>query len=220
MTTFKSFPSGEETQICVHTFSDAVSDVMKSMKRWPDCDVLPDLWNVVGEHDGDKDEPYYYIDISANIGSCVMEMLLGTNARIIVFEPYPMNLYNMKLTVSKLDRSYQDRLLLFPVGLGASTSASTIYSAEGNIGNSVIGNIIKDHNDQQFKEDEQLMIPVERLDSILDANAIKIKLVKMDAQGFECFVLDGMGSKLAQRIDAIKLEYAKKWLWMVRAAWI
>ncbi|KAL7548165.1 hypothetical protein ACHAWF_011458 [Thalassiosira exigua] len=210
MTPFKSFASGEEAQMCVHTFSDLVSNEIKSQKRWPDCNILPDLWNVAGKHD-DKDESYY-IDIGANIGSCVMEMLLGTNARIIAFEPHPMNLYNLKVTVSKLDRSYQDRLMLFPVGLGASTSTSTIYAGEDNIANSVIGNIVKDYDAQQFKKDKQFMVQVERLDSILDANAIKIKLVKMDAQGFECFVLDGMGADLAQKIDVIKFEYAKNWL--------
>ena len=56
------------------------------------------------------------------------------------------------------------------------------------------------------------MVFVERLDSILYSKNIKIGLVKLDAQGFECNVLEGMGQELAQTIDVIKLEYAKKWL--------
>jgi hypothetical protein len=65
-----------------------------------------------------------------------MEMLLSTNANIIAFEPHPMHVFNIKKTVSLLDKSYQDRLLLFPIGLGSESAASTIYSASGNLGNS------------------------------------------------------------------------------------
>lgn len=56
------------------------------------------------------------------------------------------------------------------------------------------------------------MVFVERLDSVLYSKNIKIGLVKLDAQGFECNVFEGMGPELAQTIDVIKLEYAKKWL--------
>jgi hypothetical protein len=98
------------------------------------CDILPTLWKD-GDHD-ETDKSLYYVEIGANIGSCVMEMLLGTNAKIIAFEPHPMNVYNIKKTVSQLDKSYQDRLLLFPIGLGSEIITSTIYSATGNMGNS------------------------------------------------------------------------------------
>jgi hypothetical protein len=47
-----------------------------------------------------------------------------------------MNLYNIKKTVSQLDKSFQDRLMLFPVGLGSASGTSTIYSANNNMGNS------------------------------------------------------------------------------------
>jgi hypothetical protein len=90
------------------------------------CDVLPKLWNDAAarrrhsssDHDDDDNiSNYVYVEIGANIGSCIMEMLLATNAQIIAFEPHPMNVYNIKKTVSQLDKSYQDRLLLFPIGL-------------------------------------------------------------------------------------------------------
>ena len=65
-----------------------------------------------------------------------MEMLLSTKAKIIAFEPHPMNVFNIKKTVSQLDKSYQDRLMLFPIGLGSESSNFTIYSASNNMGNS------------------------------------------------------------------------------------
>ena len=55
---------------------------------------------------------------------------------IIAFEPHPMNVYNLKKSVSQLDKSYQDRLMLFPIGLAESANQSTIFSANDNMGNS------------------------------------------------------------------------------------
>lgn len=71
------------------------------------------------------DDTSLYLDIGGNIGSCVMEMLLSTNASIVAFEPHPMNLYNVKKTMSYLGKEYQDRLLLFPVGLGGVQNMTT-----------------------------------------------------------------------------------------------
>lgn len=128
--------SGLQTSICVHTFNDIISNVLRRNKRWDDCNILPKLWNSRKKDDGRSDGDSYYVEVGANIGSCVLEMLLSTNASIIAFEPHPMNLYNLKKSVSKLDKSYQDRLKLFPIGLGEAAGQSTIYSANNNMGNS------------------------------------------------------------------------------------
>ena len=212
MTTFKS-SSGKEAKMCVHAFEDIISDSIRRDGNWRDCNVLSELWNEQKKKNA-TDDPlldYYYVDIGMNIGSCVMEMLLETDAKIIAFEPHPLNLYNLKKTISQLDKSYQDRLLLFPIGLGNVTSTSTIYSASNNMGNSVIGKIIKDGKSlgQKFDAKYQFIIFVERLDSILESNNIhNIRLMKMDAQGFECKILEGMGSNLASKITMVKFEYA------------
>jgi hypothetical protein len=135
-TKFQSFLSGESVPMCVHD-NDIVSNHIKQNRRWPDCDLLPVLWNI-GEHRSGNNESsvIYYVDIGANIGSCVMEMLLSTNASIIAFEPHPRNIYNIKKTVSLLGESYQNRLSLFPLGLGNASDMLTINSATDNLGNS------------------------------------------------------------------------------------
>lgn len=135
MTTFQSASSVRETQMCVHSFQDSVSDEIRHNKHWYDCDVLPSLWNEVG-YIGSGEESSYYVDIGSNIGSCVIEMLLATDAKIIAFEPHPMNLFNLKKTIASMGKSFQDRVVLFPVGLGSMQSTSTIFSATGNMGNS------------------------------------------------------------------------------------
>lgn len=204
---FTSTASGRNAEMCVHSFSDTVSNSIKRKGHWGDCNQLSKMWNEKAQH-SDKS---VYVEIGANIGSCVMEMLLGTDAKIIAFEPHPMNLFNLKMSVSKLDASFQERLRLVPIGLGQESASSTIFSATNNMGNSVIGKIIKDADRQQFDEKLQFTINVERLDSIL-ANDITVDLMKMDAQGYECNILEGMGKDVAKGIDVIKFEWADHWL--------
>ena len=158
-----------------------------------------------------RNERSIYLEIGANIGSCVMEMLLSTDANIVAFEPHPRNLFNLRSSIAALDKSYQDRVVIVPIGLGAESASNTIFAASGNMGNSVIGKVIKDHPRQEFNEDNQFTIRVERLDSII-SNYPDISLIKMDAQGFECKVLDGISQDLANAIKKVKFEVALKHL--------
>lgn len=75
----------------------------------------------------------------------------------------------------------------------------------------VIGKVISDHPGQVFDQKNQFTVHVERLDSILAASKMKIGLMKMDAQGFECRIVEGMGD-VAEIIDVMKFEYAYPWL--------
>mmetsp|Transcript_13914 Transcript_13914/g.20763 ORF Transcript_13914/g.20763 Transcript_13914/m.20763 type:complete len:441 (-) Transcript_13914:50-1372(-) len=243
--------SGNTAQMCVHDFFDFVSSSINRKKRWNDCDVLPKLWNATktkskttttattttagtgdnnidGDDDDDDDDDGLYVEIGANIGSCVMEMLLSTNANIIAFEPHPRNLFHLRSTISKLHPSLQNRVLIVPTALGGASATSKIYSAKNNMGNSVVGRVIKDYETQEIRESEQHEISIERLDSILDVDAFassssssshthahhnsSIRLMKMDAQGFECHVLDGMGRVIPQHIQSLHFEFARKWL--------
>lgn len=74
----------------------------------------------------------------------------------------------------------------------------------------VVGRAIKDDDRpaQDFTEELQFPIHIERLDSILNAETnINIRLMKVDAQGYECKVLQGMGQGLAKKIELIKIGY-------------
>ena len=122
MTSFVA-KSGKHSQICIHTFEEVITSDIKKHRRWKDCDGLLDMW----KSNGVVNDNSVYVDIGGNIGTCVMEMLMSTNASIIAFEPHPMNVYNIKKTVSQLGKEYQDRLLLFPVGVGNEQSNTTIY---------------------------------------------------------------------------------------------
>ena len=44
-----------------------------------------------------------YLDIGANIGACIMTMLLASDAFIVAFEPNPANLFRLTSTLLKLE---------------------------------------------------------------------------------------------------------------------
>ena len=74
----------------------------------------------------------------------------------------------------------------------------------------VVGRVITDDEDgtQQFPEELQFTTHIERLDSILNLVGMNIGLMKMDAQGFECKILQGMGQYIPMDIKFIKTEFS------------
>jgi FkbM family methyltransferase len=200
-------PSGVEAieaQMCIHTEDDTVGGSIRRQGRWQDCDALTGLWNKYHTPGG------IYVEIGANIGACIMQMLLTTNATIVAFEPHPRNQFCLTSTLSKMDAVYRDRFSLFPIALGKEAANSTINAARGNMGNSTVGKQIKDTDSQTFFD--PMPIHVERLDDVLTlAGAAEVSLMKLDAQGFECYIIDGMGAVL-HRTQAIKAEVAYHWL--------
>lgn len=202
---FKS-TTGKTTKFCGHSDPDGVTYTIMRTGRFHHCNILPTLWNKA-----DKTEESIYLEIGANIGSCVVEMLLSTDAKIIAFEPHPKNLFVLLSTIRAMEQSYQDRVVIVPVALGAESAMETIYAANGNMGNSVVGKIIKDNRRQEFKIEDQHSIHVERLDSIISPNA-HVAFSKLDAQGFECNIVSGFGASLAAVVRQVKFEVAKSHL--------
>jgi FkbM family methyltransferase len=200
--------NGLTASMCLHPGKDVVSGSISSKGRWDECDILTTLWQYSGDA---VDEKSVYLEIGGNIGSCVMQILLTTKAPIIVFEPDPRNQFVLTNTLMGLSQELRDRVSLFPIALGSEKGGSTINAALGNMGNAVVGSQIKDGPAQQFRE--PIPIRIERLDSILNTNnpGWNVPVMKIDAQGFECRIMDGMGAVPA-RIRAIGTEIAQKWL--------
>jgi FkbM family methyltransferase len=203
LATFRT-TTGETAPMYVHFEKDMVSSSIIGWGRWGDCDGLTTLWKYSGDGVNEKS---VYIEIGGNIGSCVMQMLHTTKAPILVFEPDPRNLFCLTQTLMAQTQELRDRVSLFPIALGSEKGSSTINAAKGNMGNAVVGTQIKDTPEQQFLE--PIPIRVERLDSILNTNnqGWNVPVMKVDAQGFECRIMDGMGAVLdCDRITAIGTE--------------
>jgi FkbM family methyltransferase len=209
-TTFNA-TNGETSPMCVHPVPDVVSRNIKNRGRFPDCDQLTKLWQ---KDENAITDQSVYLEIGGNIGACVMQMLLTTtNVPIIVFEPDPRNRFCMTSSLMALSQDQRERVSLFPIALGSEAGSSTINSAKGNFGNSVVGMTIPDHGveDQEFLK--PIPIRIERIDSILDTDNAgwNVPLMKMDSQGFECRIMDGGGAVL-ERIGTIATEMANRWL--------
>ncbi|CAB9497199.1 expressed unknown protein [Seminavis robusta] len=207
---FTAKDSGKTIDICAHE-NEWLSGTIAQYGRWDDCNPLPGLWKDSLTSDNNHANDAIYVDIGTNIGSCVLEMLLSTQASIIAFEPNPKNQFALKSTMSKLPKELQDRVVLVPVGLGAESRVDSLYFASRNMGNGVVSKVIKDYVAQKESDFHKVDIVIERLDSILTEDAT-IPLSKMDAQGYECHVMDGFSSGIANKISQIKFEVANKWL--------
>jgi len=201
--------------MCVHEDHDLVSDSIVEYSRLGDCDVLTKLWGQSEMIIGATEQPIY-VDVGANIGACVLEMLLTSTAPIVAFEPHPRDQFCLTSTLVALSQEQRDRVSLFPIALGNEKgSGSTIYAAKGNMGNSVVGVVVKDRANRISTQDLYPPIPIqiERLDTNFntDSDAWNIPLMKMDAQRFECRILDGMG-EVYDFLAMVSTELASDWL--------
>ena len=210
---YRPFIQGQEAPavpFCAHPLSDDqfVSNNIVKKGRHLECDGLPKLLDhsISSMNGQDFDSPVIYVDIGTNIGTCVMQMVLTTNATILAFEPHPYNLFVMTSTFMKLEEKYRNRIHLFPIALGAESAASTIHMASDNRGHAVVSKVIRINNKATFLP--PMPIRVEPLDSIVKDKAT-IHLMKMDAQGFECYIFDGMQRAL-QHTRSVFFELERK----------
>ena len=72
-----------------------------------------------------------------------MELLLRTRARVIAFEPSPVNLYYLTRSLRLLAESHPEvarRVVVFPIGAGdAQLSRAPLFVEKGNLGNTIVG---------------------------------------------------------------------------------
>jgi len=193
---------GKSLPMCVHPGNETVSRSINDIGFWNECREVSQLWLDASNYINDES---VFLDIGANIGSCTMHLLLNTNAKIIAFEPDPRNLFCLTSTLAGLDKEYQDRVTLFPIGLGSDASHSFILGTKHNLGHSVIS-LLKHAHINPVNQYEPEQVHIERLDSILDSKEFNVPVVKIDAEGFECNVVDGMGSILTDSIHTIHTE--------------
>lgn len=148
-----------------------VSKTIAEKGHWEDCDDLTDSLRGV-----DKSRAAVYVDIGTNIGACVMQVLLTTDASVVAFEPSPPNLFRLTSTLLDLPRHVRDRVALFPVALGEATGTVSIMANPSNSGNTQVrrsdGETGVDGASQETRD-----IPVERIDDLLSPK-LQIDLVK------------------------------------------
>lgn len=215
---------GAPPNMCIRSYPDAVSDVLRLNKRWPDCTALALLWKKLGDAPaagtsssfapcGGKGVKKLFVDAGANIGACTMQMLSRPDVDMVVsFEPNPKNLFY--LTSSALqNRGISRKLALFPMGLGEADASHQMFMQPRNAGNTVLDVAVATNPVSDIQ-------PVEAFTTTLDevffderGMAPYIHLMKMDTQGFETHIMKGGRRLLASgAINAIHFELAPAWL--------
>lgn len=190
-------PGGIVQEMCLNP-KDHLSTQLQREGRWRDCAELVSEWN--------KDPSRgIFLELGANIGACTLEMLLLTSARIVAFEPSPVNLFHLTRSLSlAATRAANDdiasRVVVFPIGAGDASSRSTMFNEKGNFGDSRIGTQTAElaaaaaASHRQFDGISQ-NIDVYTLDEVFQ-QVKPVHLMKLDIQGFECRALQGATSLL------------------------
>ncbi len=137
------------------------------------------------------------VDVGANVGvySVFFSELVGPRGAVFAFEPDPQNFARLARTTAGLAR-------VFPTeaAVGDETGSIQLFQSKG---------LNFDHRTYANPDDEHsVSVAITRLDDVQALEDQRIRLIKIDVQGFELSVLRGASQTLARNPDAkILLEY-------------
>lgn len=175
-----------------------------------DCPKLSDLWvNLPCPSDRPCCSRDIYLEIGANIGACLMQMLAREDvAYAIAFEPSPANLFYLTSSVLA-NQDVAGKLSLYPLALGSKSGSHSIYAESGNAGNTVVDKPTHASTRSIGKVDVVTLYSV----FLSSDSPPYIHLAKIDAQGYEVKILEGASKLLASgAVGAWKFELATDWL--------
>lgn len=179
--------------LCLRNEYDLISNEIRQNHHWYDCDTLMYLWITHTKLDPNG----IFVDIGANIGACSL-LMLAKGIKTVAFEPVPLNL-NL-FTISLLfNQSFADNIELYPIALGSYRNKSTIYVDPINWGGSSIINI------PDAKDRREFTIDIYPFTDIWKNRNESINLMKIDVEGFEFYVLQGVEPYLANH--QVKIIY-------------
>lgn len=135
------------------------------------------------------------LDIGANIGyfSLLFSKLIGQSGKLLAFEPDPKNYQLLKKNIEI--NGYAERVMLYECALYKEKSELCLYLCDTNCG---------DHRIYDSgKKSKHITVKAETLDGIMSEHDCRIDCMKMDVQGSEFFVLQGMQKQLQLNPDLI-----------------
>lgn len=143
-----------------------------------------------------------FIDVGANVGmmSLAASKFVGSRGQVYAFEPLAeaLRILTTNLTINRVKN-----VLVVPEACGARQELRTIYEQQANRGCS---SLLKPVDCVAEQKD----IVVNRLDDFIEAEGIKkVKMVKIDVEGWELEVLKGSRRLLSQpQSPIICVEYS------------
>lgn len=202
---------GQAPKLCLRPYGDVISDWFWDHGYWFDCLALSEWWvRTPCPPDRPECNKSIYMDIGANIGACLMQMVSRHDvAQAFAFEPSRSNLFYLTSSILA-NPSSAHKTFLWPMGLGESAAVHTVYEEPGNAGNSMLDKMTSFAS--QFVGDVETVT----LDSVFASGPEPppyIHVAKMDVQGFEGKVLAGAARLLrARAVGVWKFEVAGKFL--------
>ncbi|MEH2496233.1 FkbM family methyltransferase [Bradyrhizobium sp. AZCC 1678] len=139
-----------------------------------------------------------FVDIGANEGmiSLLASRLVGDHGRVLAFEPNPVP---RAIFTSAIERNGIENIHVFSFGLGSREEVLTLKVPKGNSGEASFAKSNYSSNDLN-KVECQLKVA----DGMLRAEAPR--LIKIDVEGFEFNVLNGLSETLKQHRPGLILE--------------
>ncbi len=137
-----------------------------------------------------NEDPHLCIDVGANIGTYSSYILRNSNSKIVAFEPQ-MKPYKV---LNKIKKIYPNRINVFNFGLSNKNKNSNLYYDKNN---SLWANFNPEVNKIDYLKNNKFIqkCKVKKLDDIYSKNKNlfngKIKLLKVDTEGYEYEILCG-----------------------------
>ena len=140
-----------------------------------------------------------FFDVGANVGAHTLFMSTRAD-RVFSFEPFPLVRDEMK---RKLAHAHAENVTIFPVALGARTEALPYRVPSGaNQGTGTLGELLPDN-----ASEHTIQVEVARGDDFFAMHQLPpISLLKMDVEGFETKVLEGLHQTLCRDRPPILME--------------
>jgi FkbM family methyltransferase len=145
-----------------------------------------------------------FIDVGAHVGfhSLVARHLVGPNGLIIAIEPQP---YNAQKILANWRANGFVNLKLYVAAAGPQNGWVTLHD-QVVTDRSVLTLLEKGGKNQA----QGFEVPLIRLDSVIEKQQVKrIKVLKLDVEGYESEVMKGLG-ELQKRVDNIIFEFFAK----------
>lgn len=140
------------------------------------------------------------VDVGANVGLFTIQLakLVGHEGRVLAIEPEPRN---VRLLRANIQRNGADSVTVCDCGAGAQRGEARLMRSDVNYGDHRIGPTDALHT-------EEVRIKLETVDGLVgDHKFDRVDLVKMDVQGFEAMVLEGMQHTLRHSRPIVLTEF-------------
>lgn len=146
------------------------------------------------------DEPIAF-DIGANVGTHCIPMSMYSK-QVYAFEPQPDNLALLKKTMSY---NYISNMALCPFGLSNKDSREVLYvNLDGNNGSSTLVEDIA----SDFSQCKPLEVCLRKGDDfVIENNISQVDLIKIEVEGFEGCVVDGLEKTILRSRPFIIMEW-------------